>query len=111
MAVKEKARETKNYIKDVEIVEPSKKKEEKKIEKQDKKLDKKKEVKKTHKRGFFGAIRDWFKSVIKELKLVKWPSKKEMVKNSIATIIFIIFFAVFFLVIEIGVSLLLEYFG
>ena len=31
-----------------------------------------------------------------EFKKIKWPTKKEMVKYSISTIIFIIFFAVFF---------------
>lgn len=31
-----------------------------------------------------------------ELKKVRWPSKKEMVKYSIATILFIVTFALFF---------------
>lgn len=35
-------------------------------------------------------------SVKKELKKVKWPGKKEMVKYSIATLTFILFFSVFF---------------
>ena len=38
----------------------------------------------------------FFKGVKKEVGRVKWPSKKEMVKYSVATLIFIIFFSLFF---------------
>ena len=42
----------------------------------------------------------WFQGVKQEFKKVKWPSKKEMLKYSTATITFIIFFALFFYIIE-----------
>ena len=42
----------------------------------------------------------WWHGVKSEFKKVRWPSKKEMIKYSIATILFIIFFAVFFWIIE-----------
>ena len=58
--------------------------------------DKKQKNKKT---GFFHEVR-------KEVSKVKWPSKKDMIKYSIATIIFIIFFAVFFYLIELILALL-----
>lgn len=48
----------------------------------------------------------WIKSVFKEVSKVKWPSKKEMVKYSVATIVFIIFFAGFFYLIELVMALL-----
>ena len=48
----------------------------------------------------------WFKSVITEVSKVKWPSKKELVKYSLVTIVFIIFFALFFYAIELLVALL-----
>ena len=48
----------------------------------------------------------WLGSVFKELKLVQWPSKKDMVKYSIATIVFIIFFALFFYAIELIMAFL-----
>ena len=48
---------------------------------------------------FFGEVR-------KELSKVKWPSKKDMVKYSIATIVFIIFFALFFYLIGVLVALI-----
>ena len=44
---------------------------------------------------------NFFKAVISEIKKVRWPNRKEMVKYSIATICFIIFFAVYFGLIEV----------
>ena len=41
-------------------------------------------------------MRAFLIDVKKELKKVKWPSKKNMVTYSVATISFIIFFALFF---------------
>lgn len=49
---------------------------------------------------------NFFKEVRKEMKKVKWPSRKDMVKYSFATISFIIFFALFFYAIEIVIALL-----
>ena len=46
-------------------------------------------------------IKNWFKGVVSEFKKVRWPNKKEMIKYSIATIVFIIFFALFFYLIEV----------
>lgn len=84
-----------------EIVEVQKEndKEEKKAPiktKEESKKEKKSKEKKT----------PWLKSVFKELKLVQWPSKKDMVKYSIATIVFIIFFALFFYAIELIMAFL-----
>ena len=41
-------------------------------------------------------IKNYFKEVRKEFSKVVWPTKKNMVKYSIATIAFVIFFALFF---------------
>lgn len=41
-------------------------------------------------------IRTFLIDVKKELKKVKWPSKKNMATYSVATISFIVFFALFF---------------
>jgi len=38
----------------------------------------------------------FFVSVKNEMKNVKWPTKKEMAKYSVATLFFIVTFAVFF---------------
>jgi len=71
-------------------------KEEKGKEKKVKKTDKKGKVekKKIKKEGFFKGIK-------KELKLVKWPSAKEILKYTIATIIFCIVIVAFFEVLNI----------
>jgi len=84
----------------------SKKKETKKVDKKEdlvkevkKEKVKKKEAKKNKKEkklGFFKKICNFFKSIKTEMSKVTWPNKKNMIKYSIATIVFIIFFALFF---------------
>ena len=49
-------------------------------------------------------IKKFFSEVKKELSKVKWPTKKDMVKYSIATISFVIFFAAFFYLIDFSVA-------
>ena len=56
------------------------------------------------KRRFMKKIRKFFEEVNKELKKVRWPNKKEMIKYSVATISFVIFFAVFFYLIDLTVA-------
>lgn len=68
-----------------------------------KKTASKKEVKK---QGLFKRIGNWINSVFKEVSKVKWPSKKEMLKYSIATIVFVVFFGLFFYAIEFVMALL-----
>lgn len=65
-----------------------------------KKLNNKKNRKK------HGKIFNFFKEVKVEVSKVKWPSKKNMVKYSVATIIFILFFAIFFYLIDLVIALL-----
>ena len=72
------------------------KKEEKKVNaKENKKTEKK--VKKVKEKPL-----TTFRS---ELSKIKWPNKKEMIKYSIATIVFVIFFGIFFYVIELLMAL------
>ena len=52
-----------------------------------------------------GIIR-FFKEVKNEISKVKWPSKKDMIKYSLATIVFILFFAIFFYLIDLIIALL-----
>ena len=53
---------------------------------------------------FMKKIKKFFNEVKKELSKVKWTSKKDMVKYSIATISFVIFFALFFYLIDLAVA-------
>ncbi len=73
-----------------------KKKEDKKEEKKNTKKEDKKEVKKE----------SWWHGVKSEFKKVRWPNRKEMLKYSIATIVFILFFSLFFYLIELTVWLI-----
>lgn len=57
------------------------------------KTRKKEIVKKNVNKSFYSEVKS-------ELKKVKWPSKKEMVKYSISTLCFVILFALFFFGIE-----------
>ena len=41
-----------------------------------------------------------------EMNKIKWPNKKEMLKYSVATVVFVIFFAIFFYIIELLMALL-----
>ena len=52
------------------------------------------------------CIIGFFKEVKSEVSKVKWPSKKDMIKYSIATIVFVVFFALFFYLIDLIIALL-----
>ena len=85
-----KEKKSKEYTKE-------KKKETKKPKKATKKVEKKAKVR------LFSGVRS-------EMAKVKWPGKKDMVKYSIATIVFVIFFAIFFYCIDLLLALLKEVF-
>lgn len=96
MAQKEKKKidkKSEELEKEVEkVTKEVEKKEKKKNDKNDKKQEKKNNTVKKE---------SWWHGVKSEFKKVRWPSKKEMVKYSVATICFIIFFALFFSLIEV----------
>ena len=62
---------------------------------------KKKEEKTTEKKGLFTKFRIFCHGVKSEFNKVHWPSKKDMIKYSIATIVFVIFCGLFFYAIDI----------
>lgn len=87
---------------------PKKKEEIKEMKKESLKEVAKKETKKNSAKGkkkekmnIFTKIANFISGVKTEFKRVKWPSKKEMVKYSIATIIFIVSCSLFFYLIDI----------
>ena len=53
---------------------------------------------------FMKKIKKFLSEVKKELGKVKWPNRKDMVKYSVATIVFVIFFAGFFYLIDLAVA-------
>lgn len=46
----------------------------------------------------------FFKLVKSELKKVKWPERKEVIKYTVATIMFIVVFVLLFSVLDLGLS-------
>ena len=79
------------------------KKEEKKVVKAS---PKKKEVKSTEKKGLFTKFRIFCHGVKSEFQKVHWTSGKDMVKYSIATIVFVIFCGAFFYAIDVIFALI-----
>lgn len=77
-----------------------------KQKKETKKTTKKKDETRVVKIGFFAKIKRWFKSVQVELAQVTWPNRKEMIKYSIATLVFVIFFAGYFYLISVIMAFL-----
>jgi len=57
------------------------------------------------------AKKSFLKEVKAEMKKVKWPTKKEMVKYSITTLLFILLFAGFFYLIDVLFALLKGWIG
>ncbi len=53
-------------------------------------------------------IKKFFSEVKKELSKVKWPTKKDMIKYSIATIVMVIVFAGLFYAVGALVALILK---
>lgn len=49
---------------------------------------------------------DYFKGVKKEISRIKWTNRKDLIKYSISTVVFVLFFGVFFYVIDLLVAVL-----
>ena len=89
---------SKAEVKSEKVSKKEVKKEEKKELKKEEKKVKTEKVKPSKKDGFF-------KNVLKEMKKVKWPDKKYMVKYSIATFVTIIISSLYFYLIFVLFSL------
>ena len=57
------------------------------------------------------AIARFFVNVKKEMKKVRWPHRKEMVKFSIATLVIVCFFMVFFSFSDTVISMIVKVFS
>lgn len=55
--------------------------------------------------------KSFLKEVKAEMRKVKWPTKKEMIKYSITTLVFILLFAGFFYLIDVLFALLKGWIG
>ena len=61
---------------------------------------------KKKKKGIFKGIKSYFKGVKKEIGRIRWTSGKDLLKYSIATIMFVLFFGVYFYLIDLVVALI-----
>ncbi|MCF6139489.1 preprotein translocase subunit SecE [Pseudalkalibacillus berkeleyi] len=52
----------------------------------------------------------FFSNVVKELKRVSWPNRKELTKYTITVISTVLFVVLFFTVIDLGISWIIETF-
>ncbi len=88
-----------NALEEIELVKNDKmdNKKEKKKNKEQKVKDKKTKPKDKNKEGFIRGVRN-------EMKLVTWPSKKNVIKYSFASVLMVVFMAAFFL----GISALFD---
>lgn len=57
-------------------------------------------------RNIITVIKDFFTDVKKESKKVIWTSKKNLVKYSVATLVFMIFICLFFVGIDLIIALI-----
>ena len=110
MAEVRKKEKVEKYNIDEIAVKKNKKEEPKKVEKKDKKKTTKKKVKE-EKKSLWLKFRIFCNGVKSEFSKVHCPSKKDMIKYSIATIVFIIFCALFFYAVEIIFALIQSLFN
>ena len=100
MAEVRKKEKIEKYNIDEIAVKKNKKEEPKRIQKKDNKKNNKKKVKE-EKKSLWVRFRVFCHGVKSEFSKIHWPSKKEMVRYSIASIFFIIFCALFFYLINV----------
>ena len=72
--------------------------------KKGKKVTEKKEKNTKKKKGIFKGIKSYFKGVKKEIGRIRWTSGKDLLKYSIATIMFVLFFGVYFYLVDLAVA-------
>nr|5EUL_E Chain E, Preprotein translocase SecE subunit [Geobacillus thermodenitrificans NG80-2]6ITC_E Chain E, Protein translocase subunit SecE [Geobacillus thermodenitrificans NG80-2] len=53
-------------------------------------------------------VTNFFKEVVRELKKVSWPNRKELVNYTAVVLATVAFFTVFFAVIDLGISQLIR---
>ena len=63
-------------------------------------------AKSNKRRNLFVFIKDFFVSVKKEGKKVLWTSKKDLLKYSVATLVFMVFICIFFVGTDLIIALL-----
>lgn len=55
-------------------------------------------------------IIEFLKNVVREMRKVTWPNRKELVNYTITVVVTVLFFAAFFFVVDLGISSILNLF-
>ena len=100
----------KKVVEDTYNTSSIKVKEKKEVKKDINKINKK-DNKDTNKKSLFVKFRIFCHGVKSEFEKVHWPSKKDMIKYSIATIFFIVSVSVFFYLIDVIFALVQSLFA
>ncbi|HEX6922664.1 MAG TPA: preprotein translocase subunit SecE [Bacillales bacterium] len=58
--------------------------------------------------NIFGQSTRFIQNVIKELKRVSWPTRRQLVSYTITVLITVVFIAVFFALLDLGISKLIQ---
>ena len=106
MAEVRKKEKIEKYNIDEITIKKSKKTEDKKEKYKEPKKVEKKKAKKEEKKSLWVRFRIFCHGVKSEFLKVHWPSKKEMARYSIATIVFIVFCSLFFYLINVIFALI-----
>ena len=109
MAEVRKKEKVEKYNIDEIAVKKNEKEKPKKVEKKNSKKNNKKKVKE-EKKSLWVRFRIFCHGVKSEFTKIHWPSKKDMVRYSIASIFFIIFSALFFYLINVIFALIQKLF-
>ena len=100
----------KKIVEDTYNTSSIKVKEKKEVKKEINKINKK-DNKDTNKKSLFVKFRIFCHGVKSEFEKVHWPSKKDMIKYSVATVFFIVFVSVFFYLIDVIFALIQSLFA
>ena len=100
----------KKIVEDTYNTSSIKVKEKKEVKKDINKINKK-DNKDTNKKSLFVKFRIFCHGVKSEFEKVHWPSKKDMIKYSVATVFFIVFVSVFFYLIDVIFALIQSLFA
>ena len=54
------------------------------------------------------ALKKFFSDVVREMRKVSWPKRKELTRYTVTVLSTVVFFAVFFAVLDLGISKLIR---
>ncbi|MFT8872743.1 MAG: preprotein translocase subunit SecE [Sporolactobacillus sp.] len=58
--------------------------------------------------GIFRGIGNFFRDIVKESKIVTWPTRKDLFKYTVVVVITVVFLAVFFVLVDMGITQLMH---